>query len=271
MRSLPGTSLTGHSCPRLACDQGNKSRMTRDCHVRILWEPGAEMPRATRPHRRWPRLLGWRIQRHRKRGTDRHYVYTYPSRKAVKAVTGKVKAVCRGMDTGQPLDALLIQLNPRSAGLVRLLPTWGVQYDLQVPQLLCVGRVLKWLFRKHRRITVKDLRRRFCGRWLVAGHRGKDAVQPREGQHDALPVSGNSDPNSVADHGMRNNPGFLSGACGAPVAVKAARRVREAVRGNGPVERPEPRPGPTSLLRAVRGLERDPRQRAAGEVVNSFV
>jgi hypothetical protein len=28
--------------------------------------------------------------------------------------------------------------------------------------------------------------------------------------------------------------------------VKAARRVREAVRGNGPVERPEPRPGPTS-------------------------
>jgi RNA-directed DNA polymerase len=27
-------------------------------------------------------FLGWRIQRHRKRGTDRHYVYTYPSGKA---------------------------------------------------------------------------------------------------------------------------------------------------------------------------------------------
>ena len=23
-------------------------------------------------------FLGWRIQRHRKRGSDRHYVYTYP-------------------------------------------------------------------------------------------------------------------------------------------------------------------------------------------------
>ena len=34
--------------------------------------------------------------------------------------------------------------------------------------------------------------------------------------------------------------------CGEPVAAKAARRVREAVRENGPVERPEPRPGPTS-------------------------
>ena len=30
-------------------------------------------------------FLGWRIQRHRKRGTSRYYVYTYPSRKAVKA------------------------------------------------------------------------------------------------------------------------------------------------------------------------------------------
>jgi RNA-directed DNA polymerase len=52
-------------------------------------------------------FLGWRIQRHRKRGTDRRYVYTYPARKAVKAVTGKVKTMCREMDTSQPLDALL--------------------------------------------------------------------------------------------------------------------------------------------------------------------
>jgi hypothetical protein len=36
------------------------------------------------------------------------------------------------------------------------------------------------------------------------------------------------------------------GTYGEPVAVKAARRVREAVRGNGPVERPAPRLGPTS-------------------------
>ena len=31
-------------------------------------------------------FLGWHIQRQRKRGTNRYYVYTYPSRKAVKAV-----------------------------------------------------------------------------------------------------------------------------------------------------------------------------------------
>ena len=37
-------------------------------------------------------FLGWRIQRHRKRGTNRFYVYTYPARKAVMAVMGKVKS-----------------------------------------------------------------------------------------------------------------------------------------------------------------------------------
>jgi RNA-directed DNA polymerase len=29
-------------------------------------------------------FLGWRIQRHRKRGTNRSYVYTYPSRNPSK-------------------------------------------------------------------------------------------------------------------------------------------------------------------------------------------
>ncbi|RAS59261.1 reverse transcriptase (RNA-dependent DNA polymerase) [Lentzea atacamensis] len=36
-------------------------------------------------------FLGWRIQRHRKRGTATHYVNTYPSKKALRAITTKVK------------------------------------------------------------------------------------------------------------------------------------------------------------------------------------
>ena len=52
-------------------------------------------------------FLGWRIQRHRKRGTKRYYVYTYPARKAVMAVTGKVKTLCRQISTNQPLEVLL--------------------------------------------------------------------------------------------------------------------------------------------------------------------
>ena len=52
-------------------------------------------------------FLGWRIQRHRKRGTNRYYVYTYPPQSR-QAVMGKVKTSCRRMDTNQPLDVLLL-------------------------------------------------------------------------------------------------------------------------------------------------------------------
>jgi RNA-directed DNA polymerase len=56
-------------------------------------------------------FLGWHIQRRRKRGTNRRYVYTYPSHRAVKAVTSKVKTRCR-QNTNLPLETLLRQLNP---------------------------------------------------------------------------------------------------------------------------------------------------------------
>ncbi len=50
-------------------------------------------------------FLGWRIQRHRKKGEDRQYVYTYPAKKALRAICHKVKDVCRGTNIDQPLPA----------------------------------------------------------------------------------------------------------------------------------------------------------------------
>jgi RNA-directed DNA polymerase len=108
-------------------------------------------------------FLGWRIQRHRKRGTNRSYVYTYPARKALLAVTGKVKTLCRRMDTNQPLEVLLRHLN-------RLLRGWCAHFRPGVSSATFAylgaytwARVIGWLRRKHRRITVKELRRRYCG------------------------------------------------------------------------------------------------------------
>jgi len=119
-------------------------------------------------------FLGWHIQRHRKRGTDRCYVYTYPSRKALKAVMAKVKTWCRKMDTGQPLDALLIRLN-------RMLRGWCAFFKPGVSSATfgylshyTREQVIRWLRRKHRRITWKDLYRRFCD------HRGWPTGEQRE-------------------------------------------------------------------------------------------
>ena len=47
----------------------------------------------------------------RKRGTAQHYVYTYPSKNAVKSVTGKVRTVSR-LNKNLPLEVLLHNLNP---------------------------------------------------------------------------------------------------------------------------------------------------------------
>src|SRR5258708_34467842 len=55
-------------------------------------------------------FLGWRIQRHHKPGTDKSYVYTYPSKKAGQAVTGKVRAHSR-LDRNQPSEGLLHHLD----------------------------------------------------------------------------------------------------------------------------------------------------------------
>jgi RNA-directed DNA polymerase len=113
-------------------------------------------------------FLGWHIQRHRKRGTSRYYVYTYPSRKAVKAVTAKVKTIFR-RNVNQPLQILIRQLNPALRG-------WCAYFRPGVSAATFAdlarytrGRFMRWARRKHRRITVKTIRRRYCsgGWWPV--------------------------------------------------------------------------------------------------------
>jgi RNA-directed DNA polymerase len=114
-------------------------------------------------------FLGWRIQRHRKRGTDRCYVYTYPSRKAVKAVTGKVKTWTRRTNTSLSLDVLLIQLNRMLRGWCTYFQPGVSKATFQYLSSYTWDRVIRWLRRKHRRITWKDLRRRYCnGGWWPA-------------------------------------------------------------------------------------------------------
>jgi RNA-directed DNA polymerase len=115
-------------------------------------------------------FLGWHIQRHRKRGTNRHYVYTYPSRKAVKAVAGKVKTLCRKTGTGLPLDILLIGLNPMLRGWCEYFRPGVSSATFQYLSSYAWKRVIKWLRHKHRKTSWKELRRHYCGgKWWPAG------------------------------------------------------------------------------------------------------
>src|SRR6266699_2983239 len=104
-------------------------------------------------------FLGWHIQRHRKRGSNRQYVYTYPSRKAVKAATGKVKIICRTTDTNRPLDALLLRLNPALQGWCAYFRPGVSTGAFSYLSYYAWQQVGRWLRRKHHRSAWKDLRR----------------------------------------------------------------------------------------------------------------
>ncbi len=109
-------------------------------------------------------FLGFRIQRHPKRGTAKRYIYTYPSRKAVVAVKAKVRALTRGT-TNQTLAALCAQLN-------LVLRGWTTYFRHSVAKAtfnyLCSyvwRRVICWLRHKHPRASWKQLRRRYLPDW----------------------------------------------------------------------------------------------------------
>jgi RNA-directed DNA polymerase len=115
-------------------------------------------------------FLGWRIQRRRKRGTDKRYVYTYPARKAIKSVTGKVKAICR-QNTNLPLAILLRQLNSLLRGWTTYFRPGVSSVAFNYLRAFTWRQVFRWLRRKHPKRNWKDLRRRVTvdGWWPADG------------------------------------------------------------------------------------------------------
>jgi RNA-directed DNA polymerase len=107
-------------------------------------------------------FLGWHIQRRRRRGTDQCYVYTYPSSKALKAVTDKVKTICR-QNRNLPLKVLLHRLNSLLRGWTTYFRPGVSSTAFNYLRAFTWRQVFRWLRRKHLRVTWKELRRRFCG------------------------------------------------------------------------------------------------------------
>jgi len=107
-------------------------------------------------------FLGWHIQRRRKRGTSKHYVYTYPARKSVKSVTAKVKTLCR-QNINLPLEVLLHQLNSLLRGWTTYFRPGVSSAAFRYLRAFTWRQVVGWLRRKHPRMNWTELRRRFCG------------------------------------------------------------------------------------------------------------
>ena len=119
--------------------------------------------RPDHPHRRGLDFLGWRIQRHRKKGTSRHYVYVYPSTKAVLAVKRKIKALGRAVE---PINRSMTCCagSIRRCGAGRAISGPGCPRRPS-PHLSHYAWQTVWrrMLRKHRKATRTQLRHRYCG------------------------------------------------------------------------------------------------------------
>jgi RNA-directed DNA polymerase len=118
-------------------------------------------------------FLGWHIQRHRKPGTSRYYVYTYPAKKALRAIMAKVKTLCREVGTNQPLDALLLRLNPALRGWCAYFRPGVSSATFSYLRYYLWHTVWRWVRRKHPKTSWKKIRRHYGGRgsWWASENR----------------------------------------------------------------------------------------------------
>jgi RNA-directed DNA polymerase len=109
-------------------------------------------------------FLGFRIQRRRQRGSNKRFVYTWPSKKALASIKAKVRAITRG-GTNQPLAVVLRRLNSVLRGWANYFRHAVSKATFDYLGAFSWRRVICWLRHKHRRANWKWLRRRYLPGW----------------------------------------------------------------------------------------------------------
>jgi RNA-directed DNA polymerase len=120
-------------------------------------------------------FLGMHIRRQRKRGTQKYYVYTKPSKKAIQTIKDKVKAKTYRSTRHLPLDEMITNLNQTLAG-------WANHFRYGVSKRVfnavdqhAWGRLMRWTRNKYagkNRLGMKEMRRRFCDIGWRFAHNG---------------------------------------------------------------------------------------------------
>jgi RNA-directed DNA polymerase len=120
-------------------------------------------------------FLGYSIRRQRKRGTQKHYVYTKPSRKSIQTIKDKVSAKTRRSTQNQDLDELITSLNQALAGWANYFRHGVSSAVFSAVDNHAWGRLMRWIRTKYagkHRLGMRELHRCFCDRgWRIA-HNG---------------------------------------------------------------------------------------------------
>jgi len=120
-------------------------------------------------------FLGMQIRRMRKRGTQKYYVYTKPSKKAIQAIKDKVKAKTYRSTRHMPLDELLISINQTLAGWANYHRHGTSKATFNAVDHHAWGRIMRWIRAKYagkHRLGMQEMRRRFCDKGWRFAHNG---------------------------------------------------------------------------------------------------
>jgi RNA-directed DNA polymerase len=120
-------------------------------------------------------FLGFHIRRMRKRGTQKCYVYTKPSKKAIQAIKDKVKAKTYRSTRHMDLDKLILSLNRSLRGWANYFRYGSSKAIFSAVDSHAWGRLMRWTRAKYagkHRLGMKELRRRFCDKGWRFAHNG---------------------------------------------------------------------------------------------------
>lgn len=120
-------------------------------------------------------FLGFHIRRMRKKGTQKHYVYTKPSRKSIQKIKDKVSAKTYRSTRHQSLEQLITSLNRSMAGWANYFRHGVSSAVFNAIDNHAWNRLMRWIRQKYKgkhRLGMNEFRRRFCTRgWRIA-HKG---------------------------------------------------------------------------------------------------
>jgi RNA-directed DNA polymerase len=112
-------------------------------------------------------FLGFHIQRRSKRGTTKKHVYTYPSKKALTSITGKVRALTN-RSRHKTLADLLRQLNPVLRGWCNYFKHGVSKRTFGYVDHFAWWRIVGWLRKRHKGLNWGTLSRRFLPGWEIS-------------------------------------------------------------------------------------------------------
>ena len=116
-------------------------------------------------------FLGWRIQRRARRSrTNKKAVYTYPSKKSLASIMGKVRRLTRRRHH-RTLSDLLRRLNPVLRGWCNYFRHGVSKRTFGYLDHYAFWRVVNWLKKRHLGLNMHTLVRRYLPGWEISAGR----------------------------------------------------------------------------------------------------